>query len=194
MARGTGELRHSNVVSFVQFLPDGKHLATIAGTNLNIWDRTTRSLVETRVVPSGKHPVLSADAKTFAVTQNNQNLGLWREGQEVRVWDSRHVQSGSHQVRLALSPDARTLVSAVALGTGSGFTLQVWDAGNRKSGDESSRSHFFHRGSGFSHSGDVLASAGFDQTIQLGIRARGSGLPFAKGIWLRLGRGVPAWR
>jgi RNA polymerase sigma factor (sigma-70 family) len=164
---GTVRLRHSNWVTGLAFLPDGKTLASTSWDHtIRLWDRATGK--ELRKLIGHTEAVLvlavSANGKTLASAGNDGTVRVWESATGPERFRLTRPVEGGAVFCVALSPDGKILAS----GGGNGHrTLVLWDAITGKElrvlGDKQGTVTC----AGFSPDGSVLACGCWDATVRL---------------------------
>jgi eukaryotic-like serine/threonine-protein kinase len=145
---------------------DGEVFAVV-NNRLKKWDLRTREFLAERQLPQGNIFASTPDFSVVAVGFEDK-IRLW-SSKTGDLWENttRHVSSGGHHLRLALSPDGSTVAAGLMLNAGSGYTIQIWDI---RSGEQK-RAFPAHSavitGLEFSPDQNYLASTSYDQKVIL---------------------------
>jgi WD40 repeat protein len=160
---GTVRLRgdHSRYISFSE---DGKTLLTAGdGPAIRSWDVATGKQIQKKELKQIEPPwqLVSPDGK-LVVNEQNKQFVVW---EVVTAKELAHIPMPEHQViRMALSPDARTL--ALQTYDIKSHSVSLWDVATGKERCQLSGHKIFSSSLLFSPDGKILATASNDGKVR----------------------------
>ncbi|XP_069845707.1 POC1 centriolar protein homolog B isoform X3 [Dipodomys merriami] len=162
-ARAYRYVGHKDVVTSVQFAPQGNLLASASR------DRTVRLWIPDKKGKSSEFKAHTAPVRSVDFSSDGQYLVTASEDKSIKVWNMHRqrflysLYRHTHWVRCAkFSPDGRLIVSC-----SEDKTVKIWDTTNKQCINNFSDSVGFANFVDFNPNGTCIASAGSDHTVKI---------------------------
>lgn len=135
----------------VQWSPDGKYIASVRGGQIQIWDPTTKAIMQTLTYP-GVQPIASNGP--LSGMSENSHLGSYKQ-----------MSGGVFIYGFAWSPDGKRIVAANPSSSGT-ESMVIWDLATQKTtpltGHTDQVAHIV-----WSPDGKYIASSSYDSTVRV---------------------------
>lgn len=144
-----------------QWSPDGKYIASVKGGQIQIWNPTTKAIVQTLTYP-GVQPIASIN-KPLSTMSEVSYLGSYQ-----------HMSGGTFIYGFAWSPDGKRLVAASPFANGT-TSMVIWDLATQKTTTLTGHTDQVDQVA-WSPDGKYIASSSYDSTVRVWDATRGKNI------------------